>query len=128
MQVLERADDADIPVDEAQSLIRLRDVCDRMTVTLHDEPLDRATMLRAETKLRLLAGGLERKIREYRAAHAGKTEESRIVTEGLETLKEDLAWLRVEHDSASRAAVASKLRHALRSTVNALTLLRWAWL
>lgn len=87
----------------------------------------RADMLRrVEGAVTILTVDLERRIAHYSSVHGARTPEGRVAMKWLATARTDLSWVNARRHVATAADMRNKLRHALRSSVNGLTLLSWS--
>jgi hypothetical protein len=93
---------------------------------LQREHIDAAALESIEGTICLLLGDLERSTRRYADAHGMTTPEGQNALSSLDAVREDLGWVTAQRESAANVEIRNKLHHALRSSVNALALLRWS--
>jgi hypothetical protein len=108
------------------SLEAIWDARDRAFVLLQREHIDAAALESIKGTICLLMGDLERSTRRYSEAHGMNTPEGQKALISLDAAREDLGWVTAQRQSATSVEIRNKLHHALRSSVNALALLRWS--
>jgi hypothetical protein len=113
-------------VTPLMSLQAIWDARDEAPMLLQQSHRDVGALLSVEWTVSLLASDLGYSVEHYSAMHGRKTPEGRTALTNLKAAREDLQWVTAQRRSVTSMERADKLRHALRSSVNGLALLRWS--
>lgn len=112
---------------ELSQLVVLARECAAVKVSLEDGNLDRPLLRKLESRVALLCDALANHAQTYMRLRGGPTNEGDALRSLVAISRRDLDWVRAHRRLAPHLRIAERLRHAVQSADNALSLLRWCW-